>query len=480
VSQQPDVDLLQGPAPYAIVDLATFRLVSANERFTAMLGVEPDAVEGTELLGLMTGRQAPLCSPAMRIRGQLRRLPVLLVTLLLAGCESSGGAVAPKGAPSGSTAAGTTASPSPGRGRTPLLGAYYYSWFPENLAQGTLGPHLVPPRGPGIAYRSDDPRVAERSIAEASAAGLDFFALDWWPTRPELNRRIDDGFLRASNLASMHFAIFYETGDLGVHQPYNSVTELTPAARAHLVADMVKIATTYFADPQYLRVGGRPVVFWYVTRTLTGDVAAAVAAVRTALRARGFDAFIVGDEISWRVTTEAGVGTTAPQPARARLFDAITWYNLYDTSNPAGWGYGSATTFVADVAGLATTYRDSVGGAVPIVPAVIPGYNDRGARLGEAHGAIPRQWAPGETGATFLQHMLDQVALPNIDPRAPMLMVTSWNEWNEDTAIEPVTSSASTTQDDSPSGTAYTQGYRYGGPGSPELDVLRSVASARH
>ena len=107
---------------------------------------------------------------------------------------------------------------------------------------------------------------------------------------------------------------------------------------------MVRLARTYFANPQYLRIGGRPVVFWYLTRTLTGDVAGAVREVRSALRSLGYDLFIVGDEISWRVTSEAGVGTTEPQPGRARLFDAITWYNLYDTSSRAMWGYGSTTT----------------------------------------------------------------------------------------------------------------------------------------
>ena len=364
-------------------------------------------------------------------------------------------------------------------GTAPLLGAYYYNWFPENLASGTLGPHLLPPRGPDSGYRSEDLAAAEQAIAAASSAGIDFFALDWWPTRPEQNRRIDTGFLRARNLLAMRFAIFYETGDLGPHLPYNSVTPLIPAARATLVADMVAIARTYFANPRYLRIGGRPVVFWYVTRTLTGDVAAAVAAVRSALHALGFDVFIVGDEISWRVTTPAGVGTTAPQVERAKLVDAITWYNLYDTSAPASWGYGVSTTFVPDVAALARRYKSALGGSVPIVPAVIPGFNDRAARPSENHGAIPRQWAPGDTGATFLRHMFDEVALPNVDPRAPMVMITSWNEWNEDTGIAPVTSTLSTTTDDSRSHTFYTQGYRYGGPSTPELDAVREVAQAR-
>ena len=426
----------------------------------------------------------PRYAPGMRMGGRRRRLPVLvallalLALLALAGCVTAGQAGTSAPASASPTDPRTSAAASPDPPKTPLLGAYYYSWFAEYLGLGTLGQHLIPPRGPDASDVSGDPAVAARSIAEASSAGIDFFALDWWPTRPQQDSRIDTGFLKAPNLAAMKFAIFYETGDLGSHIPYSAMTPLTPGVRAHLVADMVGIARSYFANPQYLRIGGRPVVFWYLTRTLTGDVAGAVAEVRTALRALGYDVFLVGDEIFWSVTTPSGGTSTAPQTARAQLFDAITWYNLYDTGNRSSWGYGSQTTFVSDVAALAGRYRQALGGSVPIVPDVMPGYNDRGARPTEGHGAIPRQWAPADSGASFLQHMFD-VALPIIDTRAPMVMITTWNEWNEDTGVEPVTSTAATTRDDSPQGSFYTQGYRYGGPATPDLDVIRSVAAAR-
>jgi hypothetical protein len=54
-----------------------------------------------------------------------------------------------------------------------------------------------------------------------------------------------------------------------------------------------------------------------------------------------------------------------------------------------------------------------------------------------------------------------------------MVMVTSWDDWNEDTGIEPI-SGTPTDVDDSPSGTAYTQGYTYGGEGRQALRVLRA------
>lgn len=364
--------------------------------------------------------------------------------------------------------------------RLPLLGAYYYSWYPDNLAGGSLGSHLVPPTGPDPATEvSADPATAQRAIAQATSAGIDFLALDWWPGNPARNARIDSGFLKAPNLSSIHFSILYETQDLGAGIPYQTNTPMTPRAKTKLVSDMTAIADRYFSNPQYLRIDGRPVIFWYLTRTLTGDVAGAVADVRAALAKRGYNVLLIGDEIFWRVVTTGGVLTTAPQVGRARLFDAITWYNLYDSVTPAFSGYGASSTFLASVNRLLQTYQTSLGGTVPIVPSVIPGYNDRATRPTENHPAIPRAWAPGGSDGSFLQHMFDEVALPNVDPRLPMVMITSWNEWNEQTAIEPLPPTLPTSVDDSASGTSYTQGYTYGGSGTGALDVVRKVADRR-
>ena len=58
-------------------------------------------------------------------------------------------------------------------------------------------------------------------------------------------------------------------------------------------------------------------------------------------------------------------------------------------------------------------------------------------------------------------------------------MITAWNDWNEDTGVQPVPGTP-TTRDDSPSGTAYTQGLTYGGEGDSAFQVLRTdIAAAR-
>ncbi len=118
-------------------------------------------------------------------------------------------------------------------------------------------------------------------------------------------------------------------------------------------------------------------------------------------------------------------------------------------------------------------YSAATDGRVPVIPDIASGFNDRGFRLATNHPAQPRQWLPGEGPASTLDHLFRCVAIPEVSPTLPMVMVTSWNDWNEDTGIEPIGGTPTNT-DDSPSGQAYTQGYTYGGEGRQALKVLRA------
>lgn len=377
------------------------------------------------------------------------------------------------------------------RPRRPLVGAYYYLWNPGNLATGTLRAHLVPPQAPpSRLVDSHDPRTAARDIANAHRAGINFFAIDWWPSDPGYSGRdyrYADGamkdFLAAPNLHQMKFAMFYETWNLGF-DPVRESTPVTFQMELHFDADMIRFATRYFSNPSYLRIDGRPVVFLYLTRTLTGDVAGMIDGARKTLEARGYDPYFIGDEVYWRVTPEhlspAGpVLTTTPQVSRIEQFDAVTSYILYygdpqPEFGPAkdSSGYPGTTSIAADQRFLLTVYRNATGGRVPVVPDIAPGFNDRGFRLPVDHPAEPRQWLPGEGPASTLDHLFRCVAIPELDPSLPMVMVTSWDDWNEDTGIEPI-GGTPTRVDDSPSTRAYTQGYQYGGEGRRAVRTLR-------
>lgn len=347
----------------------------------------------------------------------------------------------------------------------PLVGAHYHLWYPSNFDQGTLRAELVPPQQPALGrYRSDDPSVAEAHIAAATAHGIDFFTLDWWPSRTTQNANALSGFLRADNVGDIDFAIFYEVWDLGFDAA-NEATPMDPPTIERFATDMEQLATTFFDHPSYLRVDDRPVVILYLSRTMTGDVAGAIAAARQRLSESGVDVFFIGDEVFWR-----------PLDAdRMRLYDAITAYNLYSSDRPEHRGHASETSFVPDQLALYREHATAAG--VPLVPAVLPGYNDRGVRPTADHYAIPRRWAPDAAEGTLLRELIDRVARPLLDPRLPMVFVTSWNEWNEDTAIEPLSPAPETATDRSETRSLFTEGHAYGG-GDLQLRALRDEVVA--
>jgi hypothetical protein len=356
-----------------------------------------------------------------------------------------------------------------------LVGAHYYVWYPSNFAQGYLRAVLTPPQAPALGeYDSRNPAIVERQISLAVAHGIDFFTVDWWPNRPSQNEAIDSGLLRASNIGKIRFCIFYESSDLGDSQNANGIVFDT-ATKDRFVSDMVTIARRYFSHPSYLRIDGRPTVVLYITREARGLFPQAMREMRRALAAEGYDPFVIGDEIFWAVIeanedpSAAARVTADPQVSRIRLFDAITAYNLYLERRPRHRGYGSASDFVRDSVKLYRRYRDA--SPIPIIPDVIPGFNDRASRPDLDHFVIPRRWTADAPEGSFFAEAIERIGKPLADGRLRTILITSWNEWNEDTAIEPLTTSPPTA-DDVSGRRLFTQGYAYEGFGTTYVDIV--------
>jgi hypothetical protein len=422
------------------------------------------------------------------VRRRRRACAAALTALALVGagaCTSTrGDDPAPPSATTSTAPTSTTAPPPPTLGDRTLVGADYYLWNPQNLAQGWLRNRLRPAQRDMQTQAETPDHGAADDVAQAAGAGVDFFAVNWWPDRPDQDRRLDDDLLPAiaASHGALRFCVFYETQQLGFDAA-DGTTLLGPRAGDRLARDLGDLARRYFGRPDYLTVGGRPVVVLYLTRTLVGDVAGAMAKARAAARAEGFDVLLIGDEVFptvARLGPRRGPTVTAPQVARAGLFDALTGYNLYEPRRREEAGFGATSTFVADARRLYDTYRYATGGRVPIVPGVLPGFNDRGVRSRLRHPVVPRQWGPGEPEGSFLAHLLDDLAVPLLDDRLPMVLVTSWNEWNEDTAIEPTLATDPVTAvDDSPTGRAFTDGHAYAPNGDTYLGILRDRFGAR-
>ena len=109
------------------------------------------------------------------------------------------------------------------------------------------------------------------------------------------------------------------------------------------------------------------------------------------------------------------------------------------------------------------------------MPAIAPGYNDTAVRPG--HPGRARYFTDVENSAEgeVFRSMIRDVALPNLDAAAAnILMVTSFNEWYEDSQIEPTGGIAQpSSSDTSDSGTYYTGGQKYYDYGYLYLDILK-------
>ena len=292
-----------------------------------------------------------------------------------------------------------------------LIGAYWYPWYGADGRHWREGYRGTPLLG---EYDSPDVAVIDQQVAWAAAYGVDFFAASWWG-----RGSFEDDVLRlcvpdSARARDFRFAILYESpGLLGVENGKINLDD--PTKRAKLVEDFVYLAETYFAQPYYLRVDDRPVGFLYLTRIFVGDVAGALDAVRAAVFERtGQTLFIIGDEVYWH------------SPSRLRLspFDGVTAYNMH-TSVP-----GIADGFADKVAKQYASWAYAAEQYdVTFVPDVLPGFDDTAVRPAAKHPPIPR------SPELFAAQLRDAFALAGGEAR--IVMITSWNEWHEDSSVEP-------------------------------------------
>jgi len=355
-----------------------------------------------------------------------------------------------------------------------LVAASYYPWYVDALGPnhtwdylecfyGSLRQELVPQQLPMLGqYNSMDQNVITQHIAWSSAAGLNVWAIEWAPPEfPPLDDIIQNVVLKNPHISDMKFAIFY---DYAVQ--YGDDFNLTPDKITKITADFSYMAKTYFSNPGYLKVEqGRPVVFFYLTRALNplSSVQQMAAGIRKAASDAGFNIFIIGDEYY--------VGAL-PVPAHITLWDGIFGYDVY-----GGYGgYSDDNGYLLQHAAMYDQYlavTQQLG--VEFVGSLMPGFNNRATRrVCMDIPALARRTSATAAEGSMFRSFLKDVVLPHLQTsKLKMIHITSFNEWREDSEIEPTVITGPTTKDTSSTGIQYTQGLIYQGYGTTYLDILR-------
>ena len=368
----------------------------------------------------------------------------------------------------------------------PQIGAYYYPWWgnPNNphWDDGLLRHELEPyNQEPMLGeYFNQNMTVINQHLEWAQQYGITQFIAAWFGPNGFGDRTIRDYLmtraeerrsLSSSSSQEVRIGLLYESPsrlkrDASDNKVYfNNATNNAQT----LLDDFKYLAQNYFHRPSYLKYNGKPVVYLYLARSFRGDYASAFDQMRSVIRdTYNYELYLVADVVYWG----------APDPDYIRVFDAITAYNMH---GPVKYdGYPQDTGFLVDVEAKYQQYQKVANNLeVDFIPGIMPAYNDRAVRLANDHYVIPHEMSASEAGkgqySTFQESfqmaervLVAQSQTSQVTRSSSTIMITSWNEWHEDTNIEPTKGTAASSTEPK----LYSGGYEYEDYGFSLLQVV--------
>ncbi|MEZ4620466.1 MAG: endo-1,3-alpha-glucanase family glycosylhydrolase [Caldilineaceae bacterium] len=270
----------------------------------------------------------------------------------------------------------------------PLVFAFYYTWFDENTWSYDKLSDL-----PAEPYVSRDRGVMGRHIDQAKAAGIDAFLVAWYgpggdtnQTEPNLTALLEEAATR-----NFKIGILFETDS-----PFLGGTDAITGALHHALQ-------VHASQPAFLRVDGRPVIFFWRPTIYGVDT---WRTVRNQVDP-GYGSLWIAEGVDTSYLT---------------LFDGHYLYS--NTWNPPT-DLAYTNQKFANLVGQA---RQQQGTNKLWISTVMPGYNDLRIR---PNGGFAKD---REGGAYYERSWQAAIAsAPN------WVVITSFNEWPEGSYIEPST-----------------------------------------
>jgi hypothetical protein len=272
---------------------------------------------------------------------------------------------------------GVALGPPPALAQDRMVLAFYYGWF----SMGTWDSGRLRDR-PAEPYNSSE--AVGRHANQAKSAGIDGLVMSWYGPNEPVTEGNFKALLDAASGAGIKAGLDVDLGN-SAH-----------FAGAQAVIDGLRHAiSTHAAHPAYLRYNGKPVFFfWYQARYSLGDWE-----------------YIRNQVDPNHDTIWIAEGTNADYVG---IFDGLHLYNIAWSANPAG----TAASFAQ-----ATRARGGIW-----VATAMPGWDD--TLLTERGDA---RFSRDRGGGSFYRTTFAAAASSNPD----MIIITSFNEWPENTMIEP-------------------------------------------
>jgi glycoprotein endo-alpha-1,2-mannosidase len=346
-----------------------------------------------------------------------------------------------------------------------MVGAYYYPWYSDDFHRGDgyVRDKLIPRHQPTLGeYDDTKHKVVAQHLAWSRQANINLWLTSWWGRGRREDITISEVIMKHEDLGDHQIALLYESTSR-VRQDEGWTTQ-------RVASDMNHICRTYFQNDNYYKIDGKPVLAMYLTRSLhENDVLGKVTQIMrdTAKEVCKTEIYIIGDQV-WG---------NAPNPSEDYppfdYLDALTNYDLYgntddSTSTRKRSAHASQGTVDRYYKQQADWRARAIANNVNYIPAVSPGYNDRGVRRSKDNLALSRRLEKDSEPGTLFAAQLQQARYLVDSGAGNLLLVNSFNEWHEDTQIEPC--------DGEPTNVPYdlTNGTVYEGYGELYLDILRA------
>jgi len=302
-------------------------------------------------------------------------------------------------------------------------------------------------------YSSRDAGVISQHVTWATGAGIDFFCVAWRGPGTWGHETLTDYLIPDAAFDLIDWCILYETPTILAGDPETGSFGLSLTSRDSLLSHLLLFHDSFFSLPNYLHLGGLPVIVMRQTHKISGDARIALNAVRQAYAdSTGGGAFyLIGDEVIWGASA-------VPNLSRISAMDAVTGIDLATLTIHDGYPAGSGV--IEDLADLWESYTQTLAGMddpIPLIPTVMPGYNDR-ASSDILRPIITRELTLTLTAEAGTYRAIWDLANTWVGEPA-IVLLNSFNVWRQDTQIEYVADNSQSSGTTLPN--TATGGYRY-------------------
>lgn len=319
----------------------------------------------------------------------------------------------------------------------PLIGSYYYPWYTLQRwewDQNTMGEPLLGP------YNNSDKKIINQHIDWAQEAGIDYFIYSWLGTNKDkqTETEIAAKFIEHTNRRDIKIMPLYET-PLALNQSPDRIDfkkEFLPGKKVgdQFIKDMMIYANLAQSSENFLKVNQCPRVAIYLARNMVNQEEYFSKLVKE-LSERNLCLDLTADVAFWNTSENPLTLSESSSEQQwkwlADNFSAVFAYNMYsDDTN--GYGVTQEPSFEQLLLKAKSSnqkrweqHAHNVG--LKYHYSIQPGYDDRLLRGNDRPAAPPSE--------KFL--LMDWERIHDDLTDSDHILITSFNEWYEGTAIEP-------------------------------------------